>query len=271
MASTRTESSSSVPVADLHRHEAAFFDVDNTLIRGASIFHAARKMYERKVFTLRDAASFGWQQLKFIVRGEKLSDVHEIRDRGMKIAAGIRAEDVATLGDEVFEESISSRIWPGTRALAEQHLRVGRRVWLITATPIELAEPIASRLGLTGALGTRVEVVDGVYTGRLVGDILHGDAKADAARALADAEGLDLAECWAYSDSHNDIPLLSMVGHPVAINPDAGLRRHAKAQNWPVYDFRSGRRAATLGLKAATVGGAVYGLWRGLNHARGRR
>ncbi|WP_353738955.1 hypothetical protein [Arthrobacter sp.] len=99
MASTRTESSSSVPVAELHRHEAAFFDVDNTLIRGASIFHAARKMYERKVFTLRDAASFGWQQLKFIVRGEKLSDVHEIRDRGMKIAAGIRAEDVATLGD----------------------------------------------------------------------------------------------------------------------------------------------------------------------------
>ena len=81
--------------------------------------------------------------------------------------------------------------------------------------------------------------------------------------SIADAEGLDLKRCWAYSDSYNDIPLLSMVGHPVAINPDARLRSHAREHNWPVYDFRSGRRAATLGLKAATVGGVVYGLWRG--------
>jgi phosphoserine phosphatase len=102
-----------------------------------------------------------------------------------------------------------------------------------------------------------------------VGDILHGPAKAVAVRAIAEAEGLDLNRCWAYSDSHNDIPLLSMVGHPVAINPDSKLRRHAREHNWPVYDFRSGRRAATLGLKAATVGGAIYGLWRGFSRFRG--
>ncbi|HET9347879.1 MAG TPA: haloacid dehalogenase-like hydrolase, partial [Arthrobacter sp.] len=109
----------------------------------------------------------------------------------------------------------------------------------------------------------------GSYTGRLVGDILHGPAKAVAVQAMAEAEGLDLARCWAYSDSRNDIPLLSMVGHPVAINPDSGLRRHARDNNWPVYDFRAGRRAATLGLKAATVGGAIYGLWRGFSRFRG--
>ena len=86
---------------------------------------------------------------------------------------------------------------------------------------------------------------------------------------MAEAEGLDLTRCWAYSDSRNDIPLLSMVGHPVAINPDSGLRRHARDNNWPVYDFRAGRRAATLGLKAATVGGAIYGLWRGFSRFRG--
>ncbi|MGO4433590.1 HAD family hydrolase, partial [Paenarthrobacter sp. RAF9] len=96
-------------------------------------------------------------------------------------------------------------------------------------------------------------------------------AKAVAVQLVADRAGLDLDHCWAYSDSANDIPLLTMVGHPVVINPDAKLRRHARDNNWPVYDFRSGRRAATLGLKAATVGGAIYGLWRGFSRFRGPR
>jgi HAD superfamily hydrolase (TIGR01490 family) len=173
------------------------------------------------------------------------------------------------LGEEVYDEMIESRIWPGTKALAEQHLRVGRKVWLVTATPIEVATVIATRLGLTGALGTVGEIMDGSYTGRLVGEILHGPAKAVAVQQIAEEQDLDLSRCWAYSDSHNDIPLLSMVGHPVAINPDSKLRRYAREHNWPVYDFRAGRRAATLGFKAATVGGAIYGLWRGFSRFRG--
>jgi phosphoserine phosphatase len=152
--------------------------------------------------------------------------------------------------------------------LADQHLRAGRRVWLVTATPLAVAEVIADRLGLTGALGTVAEIDDGAYTGQLVGEILHGQAKADAVAELARLEGLRLDGCWAYSDSYNDVPLLSLVGNPVAINPDGRLRRHAREHNWPVYDFRSGRRAATLGLKAATFAGAVYGLWRGLGKVR---
>ena len=112
------------------------------------------------------------------------------------------------------------------------------------------------------------EIEDGAYTGRLVGEILHGPAKAVAVQALAEEHGLDLDGSWAYSDSYNDIPLLSLVGHPVAINPDSKLRRHARDHNWPIYDFRAGRRAATLGLRAATVAGAVYGLWRGFSRMR---
>lgn len=256
------------PAPQARPAEAAFFDVDNTLMRGASIFHVGRKMYERGAFTLRDAAGFAWKQFTFLLRGENLEDVHSIQASALALAAGIRAEDIATVGYEVYDEMIESRIWPGAKALAEQHLRVGRRVWLVTATPIEIASVIAERLGLTGALGTVGEIENGAYTGRLVGEILHGRAKAEAAADLAEREGLDLKHCWAYSDSHNDIPLLSIVGHPVAINPDARLRRHANAHNWPIYDFRSGRRAATLGLKLATVGGAVYGLWRSYTRFR---
>ncbi|NYE95548.1 HAD superfamily hydrolase (TIGR01490 family) [Psychromicrobium silvestre] len=254
----------------VHPGEAAFFDVDNTLMRGASLFHLARKMYQKKAFTLRQVAGFAWKQAKFIVRGEDMDDIHSVQDSALTLAAGIKADFVTNVGEEVYDEMIASKIWPGTRALAEQHLRVGRKVWLVTATPIEVAEVIASRLKLTGALGTVGEIKDGFYTGRLVGDILHGPAKAVALRALAEREGLDLERSWAYSDSYNDIPLLTSVGHPVAINPDAKLRRHARDNNWPIYDFRSGRRAATRGLRLATAAGVVYGLWRGFSRIRNR-
>jgi phosphoserine phosphatase len=118
---------------------------------------------------------------------------------------------------------------------------------------------IAARLGLTGALGTTAEHVDGVYTGRLRGELLHGAAKADAVRALALAEGLDLARCSAYSDSSNDLPMLSLVGHPTVINPDRRLRRHAAEQGWPMRDFRRGRKAARAGLLGAGAAGGAGG------------
>ena len=146
---------------------------------------------------------------------------------------------------------MAHRIWPGTRALAQLHLDQGQRVWLVTAAPIEIAQIIARRLGLTGAMGTVAEHVDGVYTGRLVGDMLHGPAKAEAVKALAAREGLDLARCSAYSDSYNDLPMLSLVGDPCAINPDARLRAHAREQGWRVRDYRTGRKAARAGLLAA--------------------
>ena len=114
---------------------------------------------------------------------------------------------------------MAHRIWPGTRALAQLHLDQGQRVWLVTAAPIEIAQIIARRLGLTGAMGTVAEHVDGVYTGRLVGDMLHGPAKAEAVKALAAREGLDLARCSAYSDSFNDLPMLVAGRRPVRDQP----------------------------------------------------
>src|SRR5699024_1978285 len=121
-------------------------------------------------------------------------------------------------------ETMAHRIWPGTRALAQMHLDHGQRVWLVTAAPLEIATIISERLGLTGALGTVAEQVDGTYTGRLVGEMLRGPAKAEAILALAEREKLDLSRCAAYSDSSNDLPMLSLVGDPCAVNPDARLR-----------------------------------------------
>jgi len=253
------------------RTAAAFFDVDNTVMQGASIFHLARGLHRREFLTTRDIARAAWQQVYFRLIGiEDPEHVAQARASALAFIAGHRVEDLLSLSEEIFDEGMAHRIWPGTRALSQMHLDRGQRVWLITAAPIEIATIIAARLGLTGALGTVSEHVDGVYTGQLVGELLHGPAKAEAMRALADREGLDLSRCTAYSDSHNDLPMLSLVGQPVAINPDATLRQHAKREGWQVHDYRTGRKAARAGLlTAATAGAAAGGVAAGVA-VRGR-
>lgn len=240
---------------------AAFFDVDNTMMMGASIYHFARGLAARGLFTWRDLTAFGLQQIKFRVVGrENSQDMVAARETALAFVAGKRVEDIIGYGEQIYDDMMADRIWPGTRALAQIHLDAGQRVWLVTATPVELASIIAHRLGLTGALGTVAEVRDGQYTGRLVGEILHGPAKAEAIRALADREGLDLTRCTAYSDSANDLPMLGMVGRPVAVNPDSSLRTKARREGWEIRDFRTGRKAARIGIPSALGLGALGGV-----------
>jgi HAD superfamily hydrolase (TIGR01490 family) len=251
---------------------AAFFDLDNTLMQGASIFHLARGLYRRDFFSARDIGRFAWQQARFRVLGrENLDNVHEARETALSFAEGHTVAELTAIGEEVFDEVMAAKVWPGTRALAQMHLDAGQRVWLVTATPVEVAGVIARRLGLTGALGTVAETVDGVYTGRLVGEILHGQAKAEAVQALAEREGLDLARCAGYSDSANDIPLLTLVGQPCAINPDSRLRAHARERGWRIRDYRTGRKAAKIGVRSAAGLGALAGAVSAAAAGRHRR
>ena len=239
---------------------AAFFDVDNTLVHGASIVLFARGLAARNYFSYSDIMNFAWQQAKFRITGkENADDVAQGRERALSFIAGRETSELISLGEEIYDEYIADKIWPGTAALAQRHLDAGQQVWLVTATPVELAQTIAKRLGLTGALGTVAESVDGVFTGRLVGDILHGPGKAHAVRTIAVREGLNLKRCTAYSDSHNDVPMLSLVGTAVAINPDQDLRQIARVRGWEQYDFRTARKAATYGAKSAAVLGAAAG------------
>lgn len=239
---------------------AAFFDVDNTVMQGASIFHFAKGLYKRKFFDTRVILGAVYKQAYFRILGvEDPEHIAEARSSALSFIKGHTVSELEELGEEIFDEAMAHRIWPGTRALAQMHLDQGQRVWLVTAAPIEIASTIARRLGLTGAMGTVAEREDGVYTGRLVGDLLHGPAKAEAILALAEREGLDLSRCAAYSDSANDLPMLGLVGRPVAINPDHDLRSHARAQGWEIRDYRTGRKAARLGLLAGAVGGVVAG------------
>lgn len=239
---------------------AAFFDVDNTMVQGASIVHFARGLAARKYFRSADLVDIAWKQVKFRITGKESStDMATGKEKALEFIAGRSTAELAALGEEIYDEIIADKIWPGTRALAQMHLDAGQQVWLVTATPVELAQVIAKRLGLTGALGTVAESVDGRFTGRLVGDILHGLGKAHAVRALAIREGLNLKRCTAYSDSHNDVPMLSLTGTAVAINPDSDLREVAKARGWEIRDFRTGRKAAKIGVPTALALGAAGG------------
>ena len=240
------------------RPGAAFFDVDNTLMRGASIYHFARGLAARDLFTTRDLMRFAWVQAVFRITGMEQPDhINAARDAALAFVAGHDVDDLVELCEEIYDESMADRIWEGARALIQEHLNVGRPVWLVTATPVELAQIIRRRLGLTGALGTEAETVDGIYTGRLNGDLLHGRAKADAVRALAHREGWDLAACSAYSDSSNDLPLLSLVGDPHAVNPDGDLHRYARTREWPVHDFRTHRTTMKVAVPVALAGAAM--------------
>ncbi|PRY15972.1 HAD family hydrolase [Kineococcus rhizosphaerae] len=245
--------------------DAAFFDLDNTMVRGASMFYFARGLAARGFFSRRELQRFARRALHFTLRGENLGHLGEIRELALAFVAGHSSEQIRQIGEEVYDEHVEARVSAGTRALARHHLAAGAPVWLVTAAPVELADVVARRLGLTGALGTVAETVDGTYTGRLRGEPLHAQAKADAVRALAARSGFDLARCAAYSDSANDLPLLSMVGSPVVVNPDRVLRRHAGAHGWPVHEFRQWQRAARWSARAGVLAVgtvAVVGLWR---------
>lgn len=218
---------------------AAFFDVDNTLIRGSTLYFLGRGMYQRGFFNKTDIARFVLANLRFRLRGEeKPEEVERLQHAAIDFIAGHKAKDFALLAQEVYDQYVSPALWQGTIDIAQTHLSNDEEVWLVTAAPEDMAHVISEKLGLTGALGSRAEVKDGIYTGQMSGNLLHGREKAVAIKELAEQRGFDLGDCYAYSDSHNDLPLLLAVGHPSAINPDAALRIRAMRESWPIHDFR---------------------------------
>jgi len=152
----------------------------------------------------------------------------------------------------------------------EQHHAAGRRTFIVSASPVEIVEPLAQALGMTGGIGTRGEVIDGIYTGRLHGPFCYGEGKAESVKETAARLAIDLDESFAYSDSASDIPMLSLVGNAVAVNPDAHLARVARERGWPVVTFAQRskmliRRSST----ATAVAGALVAVWvLGVRHGR---
>jgi HAD superfamily hydrolase (TIGR01490 family) len=237
---------------------AAFFDLDRTLIAGSSAFQFGRAAYRAGLVTRRQLAEDAWENIRFRLRGSTDAGTDALRERIGKTLEGVRVRELQRLAPDVLA-GVLPRLYPQMLEIAYGHQDAGRPIFICTAASQEMAELMAIVLTFDGAVGSVAEVVDGYYTGRAGGPFTYRDGKAEAIRDLAAREGIDLAASWAYSDSESDLPMLRLVGHPVAVNPDTDLGRVAREEGWEVLRFeRLGRRLRVLG--GAGVAAALGGL-----------
>lgn len=224
---------------------------------GSSAFQFGRAAYKAGLLSRRRLASDAWANLLFRLRGATDERSFALRERVSGSLRGVRVRDVERLGADVLA-GILPRIYPQMLALAYEHQDAGRRVYIVTAAADELAQVLAQVLALDGAVGSRFsEAVEGVYTGTPAGPYVYGAEKAQAIAQLAGREGIDLNASYAYSDSESDVPMLRVVGHPVAVNPDAALAQLARQEGWEVLRFE--RLARRLKAAAALAGAAAAG------------
>ncbi len=243
---------------------AAFFDLDKTLIQGSSAFQFARAVRAAGLISRRQLVGDALANLKFRLRGASDAETAKLRDRIAGSVEGIRVKDFERLGLPLLIR-VLPRFYPRMLEVAYGHQDAGRDVYIITAAAEELAGTLAHVLAFDGAIGSHFsDQVDGVYTGYSDGPFVYGEQKAVEIRRLAREHGYDLSECYAYSDSASDVPMLSLVGHAVVVNPDQALHRLAREHGWETMVLDPlGRRlkaVAALALIGA-VGGAGRSLW----------
>ncbi|MGB0114131.1 MAG: HAD-IB family hydrolase [Ilumatobacteraceae bacterium] len=250
---------------------AAFFDLDRTLISGSSAFTLALQARKAGLIPNLEFTRDAVGAVSFKLFGASDDTTEAVKLRVLKAVEGMRQSDLQALNVEVLPRLLS-RLRPEARRLLDRHRHAGRDTFIVSAAPQEIVEPLAHSLGMTSGIGTRSHVNDGYYTGELDGPFCYGEGKVEAMVELANWNGYDLRQCYAYSDSASDLPMLEAVGHPVAVNPDARLERHARRHGWPIVTFSQQtksviRRTAT---SVGTIGiaGASFAAGAALSRAR---
>lgn len=253
---------------------AAFFDLDRTLISGSSAYTLALQARKAgmipNVEFVRDAAGAA----TFKLFGASDDTTAAVRARVLKAVTGMRQSDLQALNVEILPRLLA-RLRPEARRLLDRHRQAGRDTFIVSAAPQEIVEPLAHSLGMTSGIGTRSKVVDGFYTGELDGPFCYGAGKVEAMVELANWNGYQLDLCYAYSDSASDLPMLEAVGHPVAVNPDAKLERHARRHGWPIVIFseqtKSVVRRTFTSIGAIGIAGASFAAGAAVTSAKSSR
>ncbi|MCI0634925.1 MAG: HAD-IB family hydrolase [Actinobacteria bacterium] len=252
--------------------EAAFFDLDKTIISRSSSLALSRPMYRAGMVTRGQLVRSAYAQLVYALVGADERKMDRLKEGMLQLTKGWDRAEVERLVHEVLVEVIEAFVYQEALDLIAMHRSEGRAVYVVSSSPEEIVRPLAGHFGVADVLATRAKIVDGRYTGELE-FYCYGEAKADAIRALAEQRDIDLEASYAYSDSATDLPMLRVVGHPVAVNPDRELRREAEAKAWDVRDFRRPvplrtriaktaahpRTRVTAGLVAAVVAAAILG------------
>ena len=248
---------------------AAFFDLDKTIIAGSSALAFSRPFRRQGLLTRRAVLRSGYAQLLIMLAGADAATMDALRRRITALCAGWEVAQINAVVAETLHEIVEPLVYAEATELIAEHRANGDEVVVLSASGLEVVEPIAALVGADRCLATRMTVRGGRYTGEIE-LYLYGEQKARAARDLADTRGYRLADCRAYSDSITDLPLLEAVGHPTAVNPDRALRRVAQERGWPILTFavpialrpRVRPRAvvaAGVGLGAVLAGAGWYG------------
>lgn len=235
--------------------EAAFFDLDRTLIAGSSAMEFVRASRRAGLIGRGDVVRWGVEHLIFRLRGSTDQSTRKALSAAEEMLRGQPERDVARMAPEILA-GILPRIYPEMLAEAHRHQDEGRATFIVSAAGDEIVKLLADVLGMDGGIGTRYEVdQEGTLTGRLDGPLMYREGKVSALERYADEHRLDLAASWAYSDSESDLPMLRAVGNAVVVNPDAELARTAAAEGWQVMRFEKlgSRLAITGGLFAAAL------------------
>ena len=253
---------------------AAFFDLDKTIIAGSSALAFSRPFRRQGLITRRAALRSGYAQLLIMLSGADAATVEALRRRITALCTGWEIAQIRAIVAETLHEIVEPLVYAEATELIAEHRAAGDEVVVLSASGLEVVEPIAALVGADRCQATRMAIRNGRYTGEIE-LYLYGERKAQAARDIAAARGYRLADCRAYSDSITDLPLLEAVGHPTAVNPDRALRRVAEERGWPILTFavpvalrpriRPATAAAVAGAglgAAALVGAGWYGLRR---------
>jgi HAD superfamily hydrolase (TIGR01490 family) len=215
---------------------AAFFDLDKTIIARSSTFAFSRPFLAGGLITRRAVLRSTYAHFLFLVGGADHDQMERMRQYLSGLVAGWDVQQVRDIVAETLTELIEPMVYREAADLIAEHRRAGRDVVIVSSSGSEVVEPIGTMLGADHVVATRMVVQDGRYTGEIA-FYAYGQNKAAAVHDLAAAHGYDLSASYAYSDSATDLPMLSAVGHPHAVNPDRTLRREAADRGWPVLDF----------------------------------
>ncbi|MCA1822967.1 MAG: HAD-IB family hydrolase [Frankia sp.] len=241
---------------------AAFFDLDKTVIAKSSTLAMGRPFYHGGLITRRAVLTSTYAQLVYLLGGADESQMDRMRAYLQELSRGWDAQQVKDVVAETLHDIVDPLVYDEAVTLIEEHHAAGRDVVIVSSSGQEIVEGIGEMVGADLAIGSRAVVVDGKYTGELE-FYAYGEAKATAIRELADRAGYDLAECYAYSDSMTDLPMLDVVGHPYVVNPDKGLRTVAAERGWPVLRFTRPvslrARIRALPRQRAVIAGAAVG------------
>jgi HAD superfamily hydrolase (TIGR01490 family) len=256
---------------------AAFFDLDKTVIAKASLIAFSRPFYREGLVTRRILAQGLWGQALFLRFGARPEALERLRLRMLALTEGWEQERVKRIVADTLNQVVGPITYKEAVELIAKHKQEGRPVYIVSAAPEEIVEPLARYLGAEEAIASQAAVSAGRYTGQLL-NYTYGPQKAATIRLIAERDNLDLTESWAYSDSATDLPMLEAVGHPVVVNPDRALRRIAQMRGWPVLRFSElmvvtpdGHRPLRAGLVGAGSAVLLLGLLLGIVFIARRR